>query len=40
MFNIFDKQILRTIMFAIFKKQTKQIISIFLIYRKQDTTLL
>jgi len=33
MFNMFDKQILRTTMFAIFDKQTKQTISIFLIYR-------
>jgi len=34
MFNIFDKQILRTIIFAILDKQTKQTISIFLIYKK------
>ncbi len=33
MFDIFDKQVLQTIIFAILNKQTKQAISIFLIYR-------
>ncbi len=32
-FNIFDKQILRTTIFVIFDKQTKQTINIFLIYK-------
>ncbi len=34
MFNMFDEQILRTIIFAILNKQTKQTINIFLIYKK------
>ncbi len=40
MFNMFDEQILRTIMFAIFDKQAKQTTSIFLVYKKQNTTFL
>ncbi len=40
MFNIFNKQILQAIIFAIFDKQTKQTIKIFLVYRKLNTTFL
>jgi len=40
MFNIFDKQILQTIMFAMFDKRTRQTTSIFLVYRKLNTTFL
>ncbi len=36
MFNIFEKQILRRIMLAIFDKQTRQTTSIFLIYKKLE----
>ncbi len=40
MFNIFNKQVLQTIIFAIFNKQIKQTISIFLVYRKLNTIFL
>ncbi len=33
MFNIFDEQVLRAIIFAILNKRAKQAISIFLVYR-------
>ncbi len=33
MFDIFDEQVLRTTIFAMFDKQTRQTISIFLVYK-------
>ncbi len=37
---MFDKQVLQTIIFVMFNKQARQATNIFLIYRKQNTTLL
>jgi len=39
-FDIFNKQVLQATIFAILNKQVKQAISIFLVYKKQNTILL